>query len=327
MRGSKSPDGWATAHHGAPAPAATRSRPLPSRAACMLTRVARRAWRFVRYDFPEIALPSSLPDEPDVERKHKLMREMTLRQHVGVRRCRASLLRQPAASRRADCACPQILRATWTEYVASFRHFLPEKREREADEAAEGDAAVRGEGAELKEEAGANPCAAARRVLAPRSRAVSSRVRPQPPAHAPSPCSRDRGFAICSRRARARTGTACASLCSATAKPSATRCCRRVRWLRAHAAARVVTSPSDAVARTYRIAARRRRRACSRRRRTQERNQRGRDQAAKAQRKRRRQARRRGRQTRSRTRSRGARRRGHQGAVSVPNTRMCDVRR
>ena len=146
----------------------SRKRPLPSRAACMLSRVARRAWRYVRYDFPEMVLPSSLPDEPDVVRKRKLMREMTLRQHLEVRHCRASLLRQLAAPRRADGACPQIWRSTWSEYRRSFRHLFPEKREKEAEEAAEGDAGARGEGAALKDEAGANPLSAARRVLAPR---------------------------------------------------------------------------------------------------------------------------------------------------------------
>ena len=145
----------------------TPPRPLLSRAACMLSRAARRVWRYVRYDFPEMVLPSSLPDAPDVVRKRKLMREMTLRQHVEARRCRASLLRQPAASRRAEEARPQIWRATWTEYRSSFRHLLPDKRAKEAEteEAAEGDAGASGEGAALKEEAGANSWRVAR--LAP----------------------------------------------------------------------------------------------------------------------------------------------------------------
>lgn len=319
MRGSKSPDGCISGHMACSALHSTRPRPLPSRAACMLSRTARRVWRYVRYDFPEMVLPSSLPDAPDVARKRKLMRQMTLRQHLEVRLCLASLLGQPAASRRADDAGLQIWRATWTEYRSSFRDLLPDKRAKETEEAAEGDASASDEGAALKQEAGANPWSAGprgacprltdaplvcvrrrsrRRTLLRRARSpVASRDVRDPRGRLPGRPSR-----VCARLPRSLPRHASAGACAGCAHAAAPPAPRLTRW-------RVCA----------RFAPLRRRRACSRRLRTQERDQRGREQAAEVQHKRtrRRVARRRGRQTCSQMRRRGVSRQGHRGAAEM----------
>ena len=255
------------------------------------------------------------------------MRQMTLRQHLEVRLCLASLLGKPAASRRADDAGLQIWRVTWTEYRSSFRDLLPDKRAKETEEAAEGDASASDEGAALKQEAGANPWSAGPRGACPRL------------TDAPLVCVRRRSRRRTLLR-RARSPVASRDVRDprgrVPGRPSRV-CARLPRSLPRHAAAGACAACAHTLRRgrgrlrltrwrcRIRSAALRRRRACSRRRRTQERNQRGRDQAAKVQRARRLLARHRDRQMRSETRSRGARRRGHQGAVEL-RAILCQTR-
>jgi hypothetical protein len=176
-------------------------------------------------------------------------------------RCATLLLVRTRAAAHTPCgaadACTrglngaQVWAAAWRAYRDSLaRAFGGDPGAQAAD--ADADAEATGEGAALKRELGARTHAHARacarhaqrlcvRRRAPECVACSRCAQLPPPGRARS--ARGRRCASCTRRARARTETACASLCWATARRSGTRCCRRVRlraWCTLSSAARAV---------------------------------------------------------------------------------------